>query len=177
MHRNFREIHEKILEFVIEFLQENDKYTLYNEIICNKLSITRHTLYNHFNNINDIYNQIILRANNLINNSITEYSIIREHITQGIEFLILNKKIMYAAFKLKDDFFIEFYKNYKYAKKQRLSKNENYEIHWLKMIQIYGTKQFIDFIFQNIEKYDKSEIINFICKLISKIDDSNLLDE
>ncbi len=58
MRRTYDEIHNLIINFTIDFLQEHEPKELYNEVICKELSIYRHTLYNHFKNISEIYEQI-----------------------------------------------------------------------------------------------------------------------
>lgn len=178
MRRTYDEIHNLIINFTIDFLQEHEPKELYNEVICKELSIYRHTLYNHFKNISEIYEQIKIKANELFTNSFTDYKSIEEHINQGIQIERNNRKLIKAIYKINSNFFTEFYQNFKHAKlKKNFSNIKEKHFYWLKTIQNYGIVGFIDTVSRNAESYDEEEITDFLCKLIKKIENCKLLDD
>ncbi len=176
MRRSFNEIHDLIIEFVIDYLQDHEEPELYNQVICSQLKLSRHTFYNHFENIDDIYAEILSKANELISDAFTEYTDLKDHLLQGIKFVTDNRKLVVAATKLNKDFFKNFYDHFEYAKYKTPLHDENHQKQeWLKEIQFHGLEGFMNLCFENPNKIDYNVIIEFLSSLSKSIDKS--LDE
>lgn len=106
MKRSYEEIDDLIINFTIDYLQENDKNILYNELICQNINITRHVLYNHFENISKIYNSIEEKAIDIINKFEIVELPTKEYLVYSIRFIYENKKLLEAAFKINPIFLI-----------------------------------------------------------------------
>lgn len=109
MRRSYEEIDDLIINFTIDYLQENDKNILYNELICQNINITRHVLYNHFENISNIYNSIEEKAKDIINKFEIVELPTKEYLVYSIRFIYENKKLLEAAFKINPVFFNQYH--------------------------------------------------------------------
>ncbi len=166
MRRTFDVIHNHIIDFVIDFLQEHNETDLYNQIICSKLKLSRHTFYNHYKNVTEIFDEIKTKAKKMMSDAFTDYYDIKEHLIQGLNFVTNNKKIIIAVNKLDSNFFNEFYDKFEYAKYKNHSMEETTLSHkWLREIQFHGLEGFIKMYFDNMDTYAIKDIIDFLLNL------------
>lgn len=59
MNKKYQETEEKIILYTILFLNKNQPSELYNSKICQDLKISKHTFYNHFSNVYELYQKVI----------------------------------------------------------------------------------------------------------------------
>lgn len=59
MNKKYQETEEKIILYTILFLNKNQPSELYNSKICQDLRISKHTFYNHFSNVSELYQKVI----------------------------------------------------------------------------------------------------------------------
>ncbi len=163
MRRNYEEIDKLIVAYVINILQEHSTDYLYNEMICRDLNITRHVLYNHFDNIDVIYDKILETAESVASQIIDVDLPTEEYIIYSANFIFEHNELFIAAIKVKTDFFKQFYtkKQKKLHEEYLKSDNIPYKKH-LEAFQISGLLGLLNEIKTIKTKEELQEIIDSI---------------
>lgn len=163
MRRNYEEIDKLIVDYVISVLQEHDANYLYNEMICRDLNITRHVFYNHFENINIIYDKILNSAENIASQIVDVDLPTEEYIIYSANFIFEHNELFIAAIKIKTDFFNKFYtkKQQKLHEEYLKLNNIPYKKH-LEVFQISGLLGLLNEIKTIKTKEELQEIIHSI---------------
>ena len=104
MKKAFCRIDNDILNFTIDYLQEHQADELYNQVICKELGITRHTLYNHYENIKEIYDKILKDMSGNFKNDIQKSEILEENVLSTLLFLKKHRKEIIAVKKIDPEF-------------------------------------------------------------------------
>ena len=163
MRRNYEKIDKLIVDYVISILQEHDTNYLYNEMICRDLNITRHVFYNHFDNINIIYDKVLKSAENVASQIVDVDLPTEKYIIYAVNFIFEHNELLIAALKIKPNFFKQFYTNKQKKLHEEYLKSDNipYKKH-LEVFQISGLLGLLNEIKTIKTKEELQEVIDSI---------------
>ncbi len=99
MDKRFENTRKRIIQFAIEFLSSHEENELYNQIICDELHISKHTLYHHYPNLSNLYDDLYNELAKKGNENQKKVKSLDDFILSILKFNEENSKLIQAVYK------------------------------------------------------------------------------
>ncbi len=87
------------MQFAIDFLSNHEENELYNQIICDEPNISKHTLYRHYPNLSDLYDDLYNELAKKGDENQKEVKSLEDFLSSMLEFYQKNSKLIWAVYK------------------------------------------------------------------------------